>query len=79
MRAEPKRLGDIADFLLVFVAVPDDVDEEIATEKVAANEERIFHVGAVVQRNQHFFLDALPLKCQSHFVAVVEFTFGKRR
>jgi hypothetical protein len=57
--------------LLAFAAVLADVDEEIATEKIAAKKERILHIGAVVQCDEHFLADTLPFERQPHLVTMI--------
>ena len=63
--------GAKAGGLLAFAAVLADVDEEIAAEKIAAEKERILHIGAVVQRDEHFFADALTFERQPHLITMI--------
>ena len=65
--------GAKAGGLLAFAAVLADVDEEIAMEKIAAEKERILHISAVVERDEHFLADALTFERQPHLVTMVVF------
>src|SRR5688572_29122043 len=51
-----------------------DVDQEIDVEKIPAEQKRVRHIGAVVERDQHLLADVLPLQGEPHHVTPVKLT-----
>jgi len=53
------------------IGVEIHVDEKIATQEVAAQQQRVLHPLTIVECNQHFLLDVLPPQVEPHLVALV--------
>ena len=55
----------------LLVAVEIDVDQEIAAQEIAAQQERVRHPLPVAERHRHMLLEVLPAELEPHLVTLV--------